>query len=171
MLLFNPYAGFPSDALLLLLGMWLLLLLSHLIRLGVVGLFMRTSFKVGACNERSCPATSVLGKYIFFSTLVLFILLCHLWQMGTKRLTRYLILNTSTKQFLLERDIFCGRVLGFFLLIYCAMTMCTCSEKYVTAPARKTVVILPCLMLIFSDTSTQENNFFLFPFLSHIMIT
>lgn len=47
-----------------------------------------------------------------------------------------------TKQFLLERDIFRGRVL-LLLLIYCAMTMCTCSDKYVTAPARKTVVILP----------------------------
>lgn len=46
-----------------------------------------------------------------------------------------------TKQFLLERDIFCGRVF-LLLLIYCAVTVCTCSEKYVTAPARKTVVIL-----------------------------
>lgn len=45
MLLFNPYAGFPSDTLLLLFSMWLPLLIRRFINLGIVGLFTKVSLR------------------------------------------------------------------------------------------------------------------------------
>lgn len=95
MLLFNLYTGFPNDALLLLFSMWLLLLIRCFVHLGIVGFFTKASLRGSYFTIRSSTATSVQGKYIFFSVLVLFILLCHLRETVTNIIERYLVLHAD----------------------------------------------------------------------------
>lgn len=67
----------------------------YLIHLGVVGLFMWTSLRGSYFTVRISTATSVQSKCIFFSVLVVFILLCHLRETVAKMIRRYLVLHAD----------------------------------------------------------------------------